>query len=84
MYSIALKENTNAILYGEPTGGKPNGYGEVRRFTLPNSKLIINYSTKYFESKIENDSLMPDHVIEPSISDYINGIDPVMEEILKR
>lgn len=83
-YSLDFKNDTNGLFYGEPTGGKPSHYGDVRNFTLPNSKLNISYSTKYFESTIEENTLMPDYLIEPSIKDYVNGIDPVIEEILKR
>lgn len=68
-----LKLNTNAKIIGEPSGGKPNCYGEVLRFTLPNSKFIISYSTKYYKL-IDDDSIMalyPDELILESISDYI-------------
>ncbi len=34
-----LAARTRAILIGEPTGGKPNSYGEVESFTLPRSGL---------------------------------------------
>ena len=44
-----LKENTNAIFIGEPTGGKPNCYGEVERFKLNNSACTVCYSTKYYK-----------------------------------
>lgn len=53
--AFSLKENTSAIFIGEPTGGKPNCYGEVKRFTLKNSGLTICYSTKYYKI-IEDDS----------------------------
>lgn len=38
-----------AILVGEPTGGHPSWFGEVRTITLPNSKLVGNYSTRRFD-----------------------------------
>ncbi len=48
--AILFKQlQTNPILVGEPTGGKPNSYGEISSFLLPNSGLVVNYSTKYFE-----------------------------------
>ncbi|MGH9768558.1 MAG: S41 family peptidase [Blastocatellia bacterium] len=31
---------TQAILIGEPTGGRPNSYGELGRFNLPNSEWL--------------------------------------------
>jgi hypothetical protein len=44
----SLKNKTCAILVGEPTGGKPNCYGEVLRSKLEQSGLLISYSTKYY------------------------------------
>jgi hypothetical protein len=41
-----LKE-TNAILVGEPTGARPNGWQEKGQFTLPNSHLVVSVSTRY-------------------------------------
>jgi hypothetical protein len=42
----------NATLVGEPTGGKPNCYGEVHSFGLPNSKVIVRYASKEPRSKL--------------------------------
>jgi Peptidase family S41 len=49
MNALQLREQTNATLVGEPTGGTPNSYGEVLSFRLPFSNLVIGYSTKYCE-----------------------------------
>jgi hypothetical protein len=78
-----LKRYTNAILVGEPTGSKPNLYGEFKKFNLPNSGLGIYYSTNYFK-RVEGDppSLIPDLFIEVTSTDYFNGRDPVLEKIL--
>ena len=81
--ALSLKENTSAIFLGEPTGGKPNCYGEVQRFTLKNSGLTICYSTKYYKI-IEDDamtSLMPDINIVFTIQHYINNEDPCLKYI---
>jgi len=69
-----LKSECNAILIGEPSGGKPNCYGEILRFSLPNSKFNVSYSTKYFKL-IEDDNidaLYPDKIVEETIGDYKN------------
>ncbi|BCZ46227.1 peptidase S41 [Clostridium gelidum] len=69
-----LKNQCNAILIGEPTGGKPNCYGEILRFNLPNSKFNVSYSTRYYKL-IEDDSvdaLYPDKIIEENIDDFRN------------
>ncbi|MBW6410740.1 peptidase S41 [Clostridium weizhouense] len=77
-----LREETNATFVGSPTSGKPNHYGEAKGFELPNSKISIRYSTKKFEiSKDEGDALIPDHIIEISMNDYLNKKDPVLDYI---
>ncbi len=70
------------VTYGSPTGGKPDHYGEVRRFNLPNSKIDISYSTKYFTTGISRDSYYPDIEVKTNIIDYINGEDTVLKKIL--
>lgn len=81
--ALDFRNRTNAILVGEPTGGKPNHYGEVRTFTLPHSKLIVSYSTKYFkQSREDTASLMPDMTVELTSTEYFAGRDPVLEAIL--
>lgn len=83
--ALELKRATKATLVGEPTGQKPNAYGEVKVFTLPHSKLPIQYSTKYFKTMQEDSpSLMPDVLIETTIEDYRQGRDPVLEKVLQR
>lgn len=81
--SLDFQNMTNAIFVGEPTGGRPNHYGEMRNFTLPNSGIQVNYSTKYFTyAKEDTDSFYPDYEIKTSFKDYKNGVDPVYEWIL--
>lgn len=68
-----FKFNTNAEIIGEPSGGKPNCYGEILKFTLPNSKFIVSYSTRYYKL-IEDDSILalyPDRNLYESINDYL-------------
>jgi hypothetical protein len=81
---FSLKNKTHALLVGEPTGGKPNCYGEVLRVKLEQSGLRISYSTKYYQL-IEDDhmpSLFPDVQLEYAIQDYLGLSDPCMEYIL--
>ena len=81
--AVELQNETKALLVGEPTGGKPNHYGEVRNFTLPYSGVRVYYSTKYFHnSPQETPSLIPDIQVEMSFKDYLNHRDPVLERIL--
>ena len=83
--SIALERETNATTVGEPTGGKPNQFGEIKPFYLPNSGMGVWYSTKYFVTAPElgeAPSFKPEVHIPLTSSDYFSGRDPVMEWIL--
>ncbi len=83
--ALELKNNTKATFIGEPTGGKPNHYGEVRIMELTNVGLRVSYSTNYFKySKDDTESFIPDIVIEPRFDDYCLGKDAVLETILSR
>jgi len=82
--SIELRQETNATFVGEPTGGKPNHFGEVKQAKLENSGLTLSYSTKYFShSEVDSDSFMPDYDKRTSFKDFINGVDPAFEFALK-
>lgn len=82
--AIQLKQQTEARLVGTPSGGSVNHYGEVRTFTLPNSKLPIWYSKNHFtlDKTHPGGSLQPDILIEPTITDMLNGIDTIVAAIL--
>ncbi len=83
--AMDFKRLTNATFVGEETAGKPNHFGEVRNFRLPDSNLNISYSTKYFKRTEENiNTISPDIIIEMSFSDLKHGIDPVYEWIKKQ
>lgn len=78
--AITLNNRTNATLVGEPTGGKPNHYGEVRQFRLPNSGLRVQYSTRYWVTVRDSDppSVAPEIEAAPNIADMLAGRDPAL------
>lgn len=81
--AVDLKKKTAAVFYGEPTGGKPNHYGEIQTLTLPNLGLKVSYSTKYFQFVAGDEpSLTPDVLVELTIGDYLALRDPVLDAIL--
>jgi hypothetical protein len=83
MNAEELQRGTKALLVGEPTGGMPNGFGEVKAFKLPNSGLTVQYSTKYFkEEGKERPSLLPDVAAEPTGAEFFAGRDVVMEAVM--
>ena len=81
--ALDLRKKTEAAFYGEPTGGKPNHYGEIQTLTLPHLGLKVSYSTKYFQhAEGDEPSFIPDVPIELTLDDYLALRDPVLEAIL--
>jgi C-terminal processing protease CtpA/Prc len=78
-----LRIDSRATFVGEPTGGSPNGYGEVRSFRLPNSEAQVFYSTRYFMN-MDTDitSIEPDLLVEVPSRAVFSGRDPVLEQLL--
>ena len=70
-----------AVLVGGPTGGKPNGYGNVSTLQLPNSLIQVGYSTRYFQIVSGSDPpwIAPDIAVEPTVDDLRSGRDPLLE-----
>ncbi len=82
MNAVDLKKNSNATFIGESTAGTINHYGEVRGFSLPNSKIVIAYSTKYWEIwKGKKGPLLPDIKIEYSVKNYLQGKDEALLKV---
>ena len=72
---------------GEPTGGKPNEYGEVVGFVLPGSGLVGQYSTKYLTAPAgipDTPSFMPDVAISTRSTDFLARYDPVFGAMMAR
>jgi hypothetical protein len=80
-----LRSRARAILVGEPIGEKPNSYQEPRELRLPNSHLILRYSTKYYQfASRKSNVVLPDHLIVPTWAEYRDGRDPVLEWVLRQ
>jgi hypothetical protein len=84
MNAFDLKIRTRAILVGEPTGGKPNHFGQVSSFTLPSSGIRVFHSTRFFRLSATSDppTLEPDIRVEIHSGDYFEGRDPLLETVL--
>jgi hypothetical protein len=84
MNAVDLKRNTNAILVGEATSGNINHYGEVRGFALPKSKIVIAYSTRYWETwKGKKGPLKPDTKVKYSVKNYMEAKDEALMQVFK-
>lgn len=77
---------TEAILVGEPVGGRPNGYQENHLFTLPRSGLQASCSMlRYrFQPGSDADTVHPDQRIDPDWASFRTGKDAALEWILGR
>ena len=83
--AIDFRKDTNAILVGEPIGERPNSYSENDEMTLPNSRLVVSYSTRYYKFVDEDvPAVLPDKHIETAWAEFQAGRDPVMEWILQQ
>jgi len=77
-----LAPSAGARFVGESSGGKPNHYGDVTSFRLPNSGLRVQHSTKHFKPwPNEAVALEPEIAIPLRWSDYRAGRDPVLEAV---
>jgi len=83
--AIQFKDELDATLVGNPTGGNVNHFGELQFLELPNTKIAVSYSTKYFEliTGYDKDSLYPDVEITQTYDDYLAGKDTAVEWVLK-
>jgi hypothetical protein len=75
--TIDFKKHTKAIVIGESPSQKPFAYGDIRYLILPNSKLPIWYSVRYYEfyKGPDPNRYIPDVEVPETFNDYLNGID---------
>jgi len=82
--SAHFRAQTAAILVGQPIGERPNSYQEVRYMRLPNSRLGVGYSVRFYKFVSSGENLIrPDQEIIPTWADFQAGRDPVLEWVLK-
>lgn len=86
MFAIDLEKHTSAIFVGEPTGGRPNHFGDSRKIQLPNSGLTVRVSTLYWQYSGPKDDRpwLPPQIPARFVSDDERlGRDPAVERILE-
>jgi hypothetical protein len=82
--AVDLKKGFKAVLVGLPPGGALNGYGEIKTLTLPHSKWVVQYSTKYFKLGPDGvDALVPDIEVDPTAAEFFSGADPALDAAIK-
>jgi hypothetical protein len=51
--------------------------------TLPNSRVVVSYSTRYYQFVDEDvPAVVPDQRIDPTWADFEAGRDPVLDWVL--
>ncbi len=76
---------THALFVGEPTGGRPSGYGDSRKITLPNSGLTVRAATIYWRdwsAAEDRASIDPGIPAALASADERHGRDPALEAAL--
>lgn len=79
--ALQIMEAFDPLVIGEPTGGTPNYFGEVQRFVLQESGLVINCPTRTI-APLENgghDPLEPQLDRGITFQEYMDGVDPAFE-----
>lgn len=70
------------LVVGEESGGKPSHFGDVRRFVLPESGLIVSHSTRYYNLLDEDlPSISPDVEAPETFKLFMEGVDPALEAV---
>lgn len=82
-FATILSDNHLATLIGEPTGGRPESFGDVITIELPHTGFRAGASRKIFHrpdsTKRDQVSLFPDYEVITTYKDFKKGIDRVME-----
>lgn len=79
-----LQRDTHPIFVGEPTGERPNMYGDSWPFTLPNSHITVHISSLHWQDmdpRDEREWTGPDLAAELTSDNYAHNVDPALEVI---
>ena len=85
MFAQAMEEHSETTFVGEPPGAYWASYGDGSSFELPHSSLLVWVSTIYHQlSSYAGDQRVLEIELPArfSSSDYLNGADPAIEQIL--
>ena len=84
-FTTIFRRYTNATTIGEPTSGRPNHYGAIRSFKLPNHpEVVIGCSIDYYQDSDPfdfNTTHTPDIMTRMTAADYRDNIDPAMNAV---
>lgn len=80
-----MRKHTNTLFVGEPSGFRPNMYGDPAPLVLPNSKVTVMLSTLWWQDNDPRDNRPwqpPDLAVAPRFEDYREGRDPALQVVL--
>lgn len=82
-FALDMEKHTQTLFVGEPTGSKPNHYGDSRKFVLPNSGITLRVSTLYWQSdpRDERPWIAPHIAAPPDFDDELVGVDPALATV---
>lgn len=81
--SVDVIKTFNPLVVGEDSGGRPNHFGERKRFVLTTSNLIVSYSTKFI-TLLDDDppAILPDIPAPESFVRFMAGEDEALKAVL--
>ncbi len=81
-----LDRLTGAIFVGEPSGSRPNSYGETTRVLLPAHQVYVSISSMRWQHSYPMDDriwIAPDVPALLSAGDYFGGRDPALDAVFE-
>jgi C-terminal processing protease CtpA/Prc len=83
VFTSVFKHYELATIVGRETGGRIELSSDVVDMELPNTKLISKIPTAILILNGDNPSrgIIPDRIVDISVNDFINGIDPDIEAL---
>lgn len=90
MMAVDFMHDTEALFAGEPLAERVDLWGEVKRFVLPSSGLVIGHSTRFFAYSRGKDLRLVDGIIVPdaglegaaTYAEWAAGEDPAFDLVM--
>jgi hypothetical protein len=85
--ALDFVNRTRATLVGEPSGGRPNFYGETRSAETPAHHVPFTWASRMngrTDRGGQSESLAPAIVVRERFADYVAGRDPVLDRVLRQ
>jgi C-terminal processing protease CtpA/Prc len=80
-----MERHTQALFVGEPTGGRPNHFGDAEIYPLPETQTVVLISTLRWQDSFDSDPrpwIRPDIPAAYTFTDFLAGRDPAIEAVM--